>query len=47
MMVTTGQAGDIDFSMILGAFAIGVASQQGALTLLATWFLSPCWDLLV
>ena len=30
-----------------GAFATGVASQQGTLTLLDTWFRPPFWDLLV
>ena len=30
-----------------GAFATGVASQQGALTLLDTWFRPPFWDLLM
>ena len=30
-----------------GAFATGVASQQGALTLPDTWFRPPFWDLLV
>ena len=29
-----------------GAFATGVASQQGALTLPNTWFRPPFWDLL-
>ena len=29
------------------AFAAGVASQQGMLTLLDTWFRPPFWDLLV
>ena len=30
-----------------GAFATGVASQQGALTLPDTWFRPPFWDLLM
>ena len=30
-----------------GAFATGVASQQGTLSLLDTWFRPPIWDLLV
>ena len=30
-----------------GAFATGVASQQGALTLPGTWFRPPFWDLLM
>ena len=30
-----------------GAFATGVASQQGTLTLPDTWFRPPFWDLLV
>ena len=30
-----------------GAFATGVASQQGTLTLPDTWFPSPFWDLLM
>ena len=30
-----------------GAFATGVASQQGTLTLLDTWFRPPFWDLLM
>ena len=30
-----------------GAFATGVACQQGTLTLPDTWFRSPLWDLLV
>ena len=30
-----------------GAFATGVASQKGTLTLLDTWFRPPFWDLLV
>ena len=30
-----------------GAFATGVASQQGALTLPDTWFRPPIWDLLM
>ena len=30
-----------------GAFAMGVACQQGTLTLLDTWFRPPLWDLLV
>ena len=30
-----------------GAFATGVASQQGTLTLPDTWFLPPFWDLLM
>ena len=30
-----------------GAFATGVACQQGTLTLLDTWFRPPLWDLLV
>ena len=30
-----------------GAFATGVACQQGTLTLLDTWFCPPLWDLLV
>ena len=30
-----------------GAFATGVASQQGTLTLPDTWFRSPFWDLLM
>ena len=30
-----------------GAFATGVASQQGTLTLPDTWFRLPFWDLLM
>ena len=30
-----------------GAFATGVASQQGTLTLPDTWFRPPFWDLLM
>ena len=30
-----------------GAFATGVASQQGTLTLPDTWFRPPFWDLLI
>ena len=30
-----------------GAFATGVASQQGTLTLPDTWFRPPFWDMLV
>ena len=30
-----------------GAFATGVASQQGTLTLPDTWFRPPFWDLLL
>ena len=30
-----------------GAFAAGVASQQGTLTLPDTWFRPPFWDLLI
>ena len=30
-----------------GAFAMGVASQQGTLTLLDTWFRPPFWDMLM
>ena len=30
-----------------GAFATGVASQQGMLTLPDTWFRPPFWDLLM
>ena len=30
-----------------GAFAMGVASQQGTLTLPDTWFCPPFWDLLM
>ena len=30
-----------------GAFAMGVASQQGTLTLPDTWFRPPIWDLLM
>ena len=30
-----------------GAFAKGVACQQGTLTLLDTWIRSPFWDLLM
>ena len=30
-----------------GAFATGVASQQGTLTLPVTWFRPPFWDLLM
>ena len=34
-------------SGFLGAFATGVASQQGTLTLPDTWFRPPFWDLLM
>ena len=40
-----------DFDRIMsgfhGAFATGVASQQGTLTLPDTWFRPPFWDLLM
>ena len=42
---------DLDLHRIMsgfhGAFATGVASQQGTLTLPDTWFRPPFWDLLV
>ena len=42
---------ELDFHRIMsgfhGAFATGVASQQGTLTLPDTWFRPPFWDLLV
>ena len=42
---------ELDFHRIMsgfhGAFATGVASQQGTLTLPDTWFRTPFWDLLM
>ena len=42
---------ELDFNRIMsgfhGAFATGVASQQGTLTLSDTWFRPPFWDLLL
>ena len=54
LQFSTGQFGHrhVQVSMIVmsgfhGAFATGVASQQGTLTLPDTWFRPPFWDLLM